>query len=330
MRFARLTVLALLALALLAAPLAAEAQQPGSVHRIGYLQPAPRESTAHMLKALEDGLRELGYVPGGNLVVEYRFADGRAERLPDLAAELVRLKPDVIVVAATTTAVQAARKATTAIPIVMPIAGDPVETGLVASLARPGGNITGLSVMSSQLSGKRLELLKTVAPSVSRVAVLSNATSANIPRQMRETEAAARTLGVQLLPVEVRGPEDLEKAFQSAANGRANALVVLDDFFVFAHATTIVKLAAAHRLVAIYGFREFVQAGGLMAYSVNVADLYHRAAIYVDRILKGAKPADLPVEQPTKFDLVINLKTAKALGLAIPPAVLARVDEVIH
>jgi putative ABC transport system substrate-binding protein len=211
----------------------------------------------------------------------------------------------------------------------MPVASDAVETGLVASLARPGGNITGLTLISSQLSGKRLELLKEVVPRLSRLAVLSNPTSAAVPPQIRETEVTARALGVQLQPLEVRGPDDFERVFQAATKERAGALITLDDALLFTQRTRIVKLAAKSRLPAIYGFREFVDAGGLMSYAANTSDMYRRAAAFVDKILKGAKPADLPVEQPTKFEFVINLKAAKQIGLTIPPNVLARADKVI-
>jgi putative ABC transport system substrate-binding protein len=325
----RLVVIVSLILAHLAAPLATEAQEAGKVYRVGILPPGPISERLHLWKAFRQGLRDLGYVEGENITLVFPAGEVRPERLSQLAAELVSLKVDVIVAAATA-GIQAARKATTTIPIVMPVANDPVETGFVASLGRPGGNITGLALISSQLSGKRLELLRTVAPEVSRIAVLFNPTNPALPHQIRETEAAARALGVHLQLLEVRDPKDIDKALQIATTSRTHALVVLDDALLFTYRTTIVKLAAKNRLAAIYGFREFVEAGGLMAYAANLADMYRRAATYVDRILKGAKPADLPIEQPTTFELVINLKTAKALGLTIPPAVLARADEIIE
>jgi putative ABC transport system substrate-binding protein len=313
---------------LLAAPLAAEGQQATKSPRLGILPPGPLSERAHLWEAFRRGLRELGYVEGQNITLIFPSEEVRRERLPYLAAELVRLKVDIIV-AATTEAVQAATKASKTIPIVSPVSLL-METGLVASLARPGGNITGLTIMSSDLSGKRLELLKSIVPGVSRIAVLSNPTAAIVPFQMREIEKAARTLGLRLQPVEARGSGDLEIAFQAAAKGGAGALITLDDALTLTHRTRIVKLAAESRLPAIYGFREFVDAGGLMSYAPNTVDMYRRAATYVDKILKGAKPADLPIEQPTKFELVINLKTAKALGLTIPHSLLLRADEVIQ
>jgi putative ABC transport system substrate-binding protein len=318
----------LVAIVLLALGVIAEAQQPKKVPRIGILPPGPISERVHLWDAFRRGLRELGYVEGQNFTLVFPSGEVKPERLPHLAAELVSLKVDVIVAAATV-AVQAAKEATKTIPIVTPITTDPVETGLVASLARPGGNITGLSYMSSDLSGKRLDLLKEVVPKVSRIAVLSSPSSANAPPQMRETEAAARSLGVQLQPLEVRGPDDFERAFQAAIKERAGALITLDDAFVFTHRTRIVKLAATSRLPGIYGFREFVEVGGLMSYAANLSDMYRRAAYYVDKILKGAKPAELPVEQPTRFEFIINLKAAKQIGLTIPPNVLARADKVI-
>ena len=325
----RIGLILTLVLGVLLAPLAADAQQTAKVYRIGILPPGPISERVHLWEAFRQGLRELGYVEGENITLVFPSTEVRQERLPEHVTELVSLKVDVIV-AAGTVAVQAAKEATKTIPIVMPSTANPVESGLVASLARPGGNITGVTLISSQLSGKRLELLKTVVPGVPRIAALSNPTSVGVPPQMRETGVAARVLGVQLQPLEVRGPDDFETAFQAATRVRAGALVVLDDALVFTHRTWIVKLAAKSRLPAIYGFREFVDAGGLMSYAPNLADMYRRAATYVDKILKGAKPADLPVEQPTRFELVINLKTAKALGLTIPQSVLIRADEVIR
>lgn len=297
------------------------AQQTKKVPRIGILPPGPISERVHLWEAFRQGLRELGYVEGQNITLVFPSGEVKPERLPHLAAELVNLKVDVIVAAATV-AVQAAKEATKTIPIVMPIAADPVGTGLVASLARPGGNVTGLTTIASDLSGKRLELLKEVVPRLSRVAVLSNPTSANVPPQMRETEVTARALAVQLQRLEVRGPDDFDRVFQAATKERAGALITLDDAFVFTQRTRIVKLAAKNRLPAIYGFREFVDAGGLMSYAANLSDMYRRAATYVDKILKGAKPADLPVEQPMKFEFIINLKAAKHIALTIPPNVL--------
>ena len=326
---ARAIAIVVLAFGLLVAPLPGRAQQAGKVPRIGILPPGPISERVHLWEAFRQGLRDLGYVEGQNIILVFPSAEVRLERLPELAAELVSLKVDVIVAAATV-AVQAAKEATKTIPIVTPVTTDPVESGLVASLARPGGNITGLTLISSDLSGKRLELLKAIVPRVSSIAVLSNPTAGAVRPQMRETEVAARALGVQLQFLEVRGPDDFERVFQAAIKERAGALITLDDSFVFTHRARIVKLAAKNRLPAIYGFREFVEAGGLMSYAANLPDMYRRAATYVDKILKGAKPADLPIEQPTKFEFVINLKTAKALGITIPQSVLIRADQVIQ
>ncbi len=266
---------------------------------------------------------------GQNLVLELRYVEGRLERVSEVVGELIRLNVDVIV-AVSTPVIQAAQQATRAIPIVMFGVGDPVATGFVASLARPGGNITGLSQISPELSAKRLALLKEVIPEVSRVAVLSNPTNpSNVP-QIRSTKAAAKALGVQLQLLEVRRPQDLEGAFQAAAQGRAGALVTLDDLFIFTHRMRIVALAAKSRLPAMYGWPTFAEAGGLMSYGPDFRDMYRQAAVLVDKILTGAKPADLPVEQPTKFELVINLKTAKTLGLMIPSSLRLRADQVIE
>ncbi len=314
-------------LALMAAPVAAQGQPPAKVLRIGYL--TARSGGSHLDDAFRQGLRELGYVEGQSVVIEFRSAEGRLERLPDLAAELVRLKVDLIV-AAGGPSVHAAKQATGTIPIVFPVHPDPVEAGLVASLARPGGNITGLSNLAPELGGKRLQLLKEVAPRISRVAILWNAATPSYLPIVRETEAAAQTLGVRLQVLEVRGPTEFEGAFGAATKGRAGALIVVEDPLTFTQRKRLVDFAAKRRLPAMYGFREFVDAGGLMAYGASLPDLYRRAATYVDKILKGAKPADLPVEQPTRFELVINLKTAKALGLTFPQSVLVRADQVIQ
>jgi|SRR5437867_4962784 len=320
-----------LTLGTLSRSLAAEAQEykAGKVARIGLLSQGSPTSGQHIREAFRQGLREVGYVDGQNIVIEYRYAEGKAERLPDLAAELVSLKVDVIV-AGGTPAPLAAKHATRTIPIVMAAAGDPVGSGLVASLARPGGNVTGLGALSPELGGKRLQLLKEVVPGVSRVAVLWNAANPYAVLVARETEAAARTLGVQAQSLEVRGPDDFENALPAAIRGGAGALIVVEDPLTFQYRMRIADFAARNRLPAIDGYREYAEAGALMAYGANLADLYRRAATYVDKILKGAKPADLPVEQPTKFELVINIKTAKALGLTIPPSLLLRADQVIE
>jgi putative tryptophan/tyrosine transport system substrate-binding protein len=325
----RRTFLASTSAVLFAAPLAAEAQPAAKVYRIGVLEPTSMALNAANLDAFRQGLRELGYVEGRNMRIEYRSADGRSERFPDLAAELVRLKVDVILTRGTP-AVMAAKNATGTIPVVMAASGDPVLSGIVSSLARPGGNVTGLSAVVVEVSGKRLELIREVAPGVSRVAALFNMSNPNDALQWKEIETAAPSLRVQLQLLDVRKPSDFAGAFDAAVKGRAGALVVGLDALTWANHRPIVDLAAKHRLPAIYGGREFVNAGGLIAYGVSYPHLYHRAANFVDKILKGAKPADLPVEQPSKFELVINLKTAKALGLTIPPSLLQRADEVIQ
>jgi putative ABC transport system substrate-binding protein len=327
----RRTFMAMLAGGLLAAPLAAEAQQAAKIARIGYLGTNPA-AIPHLQEAFRQGLRDLGYVEGRNLVIEYRSAEGKLERLPALAAELVALKVDVIV-AASTAAALAAKHATRTLPIVFTAVGDPVTSGLVTSLARPGGNVTGSSFFASELVGKYLEHLKQAVPGVSRVAFLwqPGAVGERTEKDMlKGAEVAARALGVRLQVVEARGPEDFDRAFSDMTRARAGALTVLGSSMFFGERRRLVDLAAKNRLPAVYQWREFVDAGGLMSYGPNVADLYRRAATYVDKILKGAKPGDLPVEQPTKFELVINLKTAKALGLTIPPSLLQRADEVIQ
>ncbi len=315
--------------AILAMPLAGDAQQTGKVFRIGLMLPGSASSYATRIEAFRRGLRDLSYVEGQNLTIESRTAEGKYYRLPSLAAELVRLKVDVIV-AATTPPALAAKATTTTIPIVFVDVGDPVGSGLVASLARPGENITGLSDLSPELSGKRLELRKEGVPGVARVAVLWRPAHPLGALLLRETRVAARRLGVELQPLEVRDPNDFEGAFGAATRGRAAALKVLDSPFFTKYRARIVDLATESRLPVMYGFREFVDAGGFMSYGTNLLDLYRRAAHYADKILKGAKPADLPVEQPSRFELLINLRTAKALGLTIPPSVLMRADEVIQ
>ncbi len=323
------SLLTTLAFGLLVAPLAAAAQPPARVPRIGFLITASPSDNLLWRQAFRQGLRDLGYTESHNIAIEYRYAEGRPERLPDLAAELARLKVDVIV-AETTPASLAAKQATATIPIVMTIVADPVGTGLVSSLAQPGGNITGTSVQLPELAAKRLQLLQEVLPKVSRVAVLWNPENAYIALVMKETEAAARVLGVRLDPLEVRAPDDFEEAFQVATRRRAGALLVLDDFLTVRHHTRIAAFAVKSRLPSMAGVTGFAEAGGLLTYGPNFPDISRRAATYVDRILKGAKPADLPVEQPTRFELVINLKTAKALGLTIPQSVLVRADHVIQ
>jgi len=324
----RRVFLGTLAASLLLVPLAAWAQPAGKVYRIGVLE-LGGSPTSNAGKAFRQQLHELGYIEGQNIVLEYRLAEGRAERLPDFAAELVRLKVDVIV-AGGTPAPLAAKHATGTIPIVMAAAGDPVGTGLVASLAKPGGNVTGLSLYSTELTGKRLQLTKELVPGLSRVAVLWNAANPIAALVARETETAARTLGVQVQSLEVRSSDDFENALPAAVNGGAGALFVVDDPLVGRYRMRIADFAARNRLPATAFYKEFAEAGGLMTFGPNLADLYRRAALYVDKILKGAKPADLPVEQATRFELVINLKTARALGLTIPQLLLVRADQVIE
>jgi ABC-type uncharacterized transport system substrate-binding protein len=317
---------------LLAAPLAAEAQQAAKVPRIGYLA-LNRAANPHLREAFREGLRDLGYVEGRNLVIEYRDAEGKPERLPALAAELVALKVDVIVTGGGTRPALAAKQATKTIPIVFASAGDPVTDGLVTSLARPGGNVTGSSLLAPELVGKSLELLTQTVPGVRRVAFLwqPGAMDERTEKDMlKRAEVAARALGVRLQLLEARGPADFDRAFSEMTRAHAGALTVLPSAMFFSERRRLVDLAAKNRLPAGYTQREFVDAGGLMAYGPSLAGLFRHAATYVDKILKGAKPADLPVEQPTKFELVINLKTAKALGLTIPPSLLARADEVIQ
>jgi putative ABC transport system substrate-binding protein len=324
-----------LAVTLLTAPLAAEAQQAGKIPRIGLLVPGGTSgqvgpSGRHapgVVEAFRQGMRDLGYIEGRNLVVDYRSAGGRAERLPELLAELVGLEVDVIVTGGTAAAL-AAKQATGTIPVVIGAMGDPVESGVVSSLAHPGGNITGFSLaMSEEFVAKHLEIIKQAVPNASRVAVLWHS---SMRIQVRDMERAAQTLGVRLQSIEVQQPGQLDRAFASLTAKRAAALVVVGDPFTFTHREQIVNLAAKHRLPAIYGFRAFVDDGGLFAYAANLSDLWRRAATYVDKILKGAKPRDLPVEQATTFELVINMKTAKALGLTIPPSLLLRADQIIE
>jgi putative tryptophan/tyrosine transport system substrate-binding protein len=313
---------------LFAFSLSAEAQQPIKIPRIGYLGGASPSLAAARIEAFRQGLRELGYVEGKNIVIEYRYAEGKLDRLPALAAELVRLKVDIIVTAAPAVT-QAAKEATNTIPIVMTNEADPVGTGFVTSLARPGGNVTGLSTLAPELSGKRLELLKEAVPKLSHVAVFGTSTQPGYAQGLRETELAARAFGVHLQALDVLDPKDIATAFREASKRRADGVLVLPSPVFNSHRTQVVKLAVKNRLPAIHYAAEWVEEGGLMSYGTNFVDLHRRAAIYVDKILKGAKPADLPVEQPTKFELVINLKTAKQIGLTIPPNVLARADKVI-
>ena len=323
----RRAFLGTLAGGLLAAPLFVEAQPAHKMPRIGFLDPHTPSVAAPFHNEFRARLRELGYVEGQNITIEYRFAEGQTERLPELAAELVR--DDVQIIVAGATGVRAAQRATTAIPIIMVgYGGDPVRTGLVASLARPGGNITGSTLLFPDLSAKRLQLLREAVPKVGRVAVLWNPTTK--AQDWKEVQMAAPALGLALQSVEVQGPEHFERAYGAMKREHADALLVLGDPLTFFHRKLIVDLAAKHGLPAMYNEREYAIDGGFMAYGADLFEDFRRAATYVDKILKGTKPADLPIERATKFKLVINLKTAKALGLTIPPSLLLRADEVIQ
>jgi putative ABC transport system substrate-binding protein len=306
----------------------AEAQQPKKMPRIGYLETGSPSSAKEVVEALQQGLRDLGYIEGQNIVIEHRYAEGMAERLPNLATELVQLKVDIIVVSGSPST-QAAKNATKTIPIVMTNVNDPVGIGLVASLAHPGGNVTGLSNVGSDLGGKQLELLQEAFPKVSRVAVLWDSASPGNALWLGEMKVAAEALRITLQPVDFHGPDDFERALSAIKKEHASALSALRNVANNNYRARIVDFAAKSRLPAMYPDSEFVEVGGLMSYGPNFADLFHRAATYVDKILKGAKPADLPVEQPTKFEFIINLKAAKQIGLTIPPNVVARADKVI-
>jgi putative ABC transport system substrate-binding protein len=324
-------VVALLCLAVLTTPLAVEAQPAAKIWRVGFLTSGFKEAPGSNpgLASLTQGLRDLGYIEGRNLSLEVRYAEGRTERFSSLATELINLKVDVLV-AASTPAALAAKQATTTIPVVMAAVGEPLQVKLVNSLAHPGGNITGLSLIAPELAAKRLDLLKQALPRLSRITVLWNSANQGMLARFQETQVGAQSLGVVLQSVTVQSPDDFQPLFATMSKEPPEALLVLADTVTVANRQHAVEFAARSRVPAIYETRVFVDAGGLMSYGVNMADHYRRTATYVDKIIKGAKPADLPVEQPTKFELVINLKTAKALGLTIPPSVLARADEVIQ
>jgi putative tryptophan/tyrosine transport system substrate-binding protein len=307
----------------------ARAQQPAKVPRIGYLTGATRDGQSARVEPFRQGLRELGYVEGKNIVIEYRYAEGKLDRLPALAAELVRLKVDVIVTGGGIIT-RPAKEATATIPIVMTQDNDPVGNGFVVSLAHPGGNITGLSNFAPEISGKQLELLKEIVPRLSRVAVFGSSTNPGNAQVLKEMELAAGAFGVKLLSLEIRGPKDIETAFREATKRHADAVLALGNSVLNSQRTQVIDLAVKNRLPAMYNQRLYVEDGGLMTYSVSLTDLDRRAATYVDKILKGAKPADLPVEQPTKFELIVNLKAAKQIGLNIPQSVLFRADRVIR
>jgi putative ABC transport system substrate-binding protein len=308
-------------------PLAARAQLVEKIYTVGILSAA--EVTPTLNTAFVDALRELGWIEGKNVVFERRYAENRLERLPELAADLVRLKVDVIA-AVGTVAPLTAKQATATIPIVMTAAGDPLGSGLVASLARPGGNVTGMSLMAPDLGGKRLELLKEVLPQLTRAAILWNAANPYSALVFKETQSAARTLGIELQSLEVRGPDDFDDTFEAARRQHPGALITVEDPLTVSHRKRIVDFASSQRLPSLHGVKEFVAAGGLISYGASLADLFRRAAYFIDKIFKGAKPGDMPVQQPTKFELVINLAAAKALGLEIPDKMLAIADEVIE
>jgi putative ABC transport system substrate-binding protein len=329
MRVKTIGLIATLALGILTTPPPVQAQQPAKVPRIGVLSPFSPSVTALWYEAFRQGLRDLGWVEGKTISIEYRYAEGRNDRLPDLAADLVRLKVDIIVASVNTDAL-AAQKATKGIPIVMASTGDALASGLVESLARPGGNITGLTQMAAEMAGKRLELLKEIVPQLSRVAVLWNPQGRISTQSWNELQLPARQLGVQLHSLPVRSPDEFAKSFEDATRARAGALAIMPNPVFAGNLKRIADLAAKSRLPSIFQLREFADAGGLLAYGPDRSDMFRRAATYVDKILKGAKPADLPVEQPTKFELAINLRTAKALGLTIPRSVLIRADRLIQ
>jgi putative tryptophan/tyrosine transport system substrate-binding protein len=314
----------------LTAPLAIEAQEAGKKARIGVLLLPPRaEAGGTYIRALREGLRELGYVEGQNLLLEIRSAEGRPDLLPALAAEILTTRPDVLVTSGSE-AILTLKRATGVVPIIMATVMDPVALGIAGSLAHPGGNLTGLAIMSLDLTAKRLQLLKEAVPRLSRVAVLWNPANPGNVLQLREVETASQILGLRWQGVAVRRPDELAGAFEEIVGAKSNGILAIEDSMLVSHRSRIVESVARTRLPAMYAFRQFVDAGGLMSYGPNVPESFRRAAVYVDKILKGAKPADLPVERPTKFELVINLKTAKALGLTIPPSLLARADQIIE
>lgn len=332
MKRSTLGFLIIIALGILSGPLAADAQRAARVPRIGFLGLGSADSQRgqYLRDAFRQGLRELGWVEEQNIAIEWRYAEGKPERLPDLAAELLHFPVDVLVAGTGEPVIRALRPTTDTIPIVMAVSVAPVETGLVASLARPGGNITGLSIQAAEVGGKRLELLKEAVPQAARVAVLWNAAHPGKALELQNTQAAAQALGMTLHAVEVRGPDDFDSAFAAIARERPDALLTFSDALTLNHQRRIVDFAARHRLPLVSESKEFAETGGLMTYGASLPALFRRAAYYVDRLLKGAKPADLPIEQPTEFELVINLKTAKALGITIPPTLLFRADEVIQ
>jgi len=324
-----LTLIVAFTLSVLLTPPATEAQQRAHLPRVGYLGTSSASLEPELVKAFREGLRDLGYVEGQNILIEYRWAEGNYQRFPDLVADLVNLKVDLILTAGTPGAL-AAKRATQTIPIVMAVTGDAVGTGLVSSLARPGGNLTGLTTMVPDLEGKRLEILREVVPKLTTLVVLLNTANPLTAIQWEQTKISAKTLGIQLQPVELRRPEEFNDAFAKVARQRPDGITMVADRFLLAHRMQIVDFVAKTRLPAIYPYRDFVVAGGLMSYSPSYEDLFRRSATYVDKILKGAKPSDLPIEQPTKFELLVNMKTAKTLGVPIPPSLLLRADHVVE
>jgi ABC-type uncharacterized transport system substrate-binding protein len=324
-----LTLIVAFTLSVLLTPPATEAQQRAHLPRVGYLGTSSASLEPELVKAFREGLRDLGYVEGQNILIEYRWAEGNYQRFPDLVADLVNLKVDLILTAGTPGAL-AAKRATQTIPIVMAVTGDAVGTGLISSLARPGGNLTGLTTMVPDLEGKRLEILREVVPKLTTLVVLLNTANPLTAIQWKQTQISAKTLGIQLQPVELRRPEEFRDAFAKVARQRPDGITMVADRFLLAHRMQIVDFVAKTRLPAIYPYRDFVVAGGLMSYSPSYEDLFRRSATYVDKILKGAKPSDLPIEQPTKFELLVNMKTAKTLGVPIPPSLLLRADQVVE
>jgi putative ABC transport system substrate-binding protein len=322
-------IVAAFTISVLITPSASQAQLRGHVPQIGYLGTSSASLERELVTAFREGLREHGYVEGENIVIEYRWAEGNYQRFPDLVADLVKRKVDLILTAGTPGAL-AAKRATQTIPIVMAVTGDAVATGLVSSLARPGGNLTGLTTMVPDLEGKRLEILREVLPKLVTVVVLLNTSNPLTAIQWEQTKTGAKALGIQLQPIELQRPEDFKDAFARIARQRPDAMMMVADRFQLAHRTQIVEFVAKTRLLAIYPYRDFVVAGGLMSYGPSYEDLFRRSATYVDKILRGAKPSDLPIEQPTKFEFLVNQKTAKMLGVAIPPSLLLRADHVLE
>jgi putative ABC transport system substrate-binding protein len=328
--YARILILFCLLMAILLITGSAQAQQAKILPRIGYLSASSLAAIASRTEAFRQGLRELGYAEGKNIVIEYRYGDGKLDRVPALAAELVRLKMDLIVIAGGNATVSGAKQATESVPIIMANVQDPVGSGFVASLAHPGGNITGLSALTAELAGKRLDLIRETFPRLSRVAALFDSQDDSKIDELKEAQAVAKAAGVKLQAIELRSSNEFESAFKTAAKERAEVILVLQNALTTTGRKPIADLAIRNRLPSFWADSGLMDAGGLMSYGPNVADLFRRAATYVDKILKGAKPTDLPVEQPTKFEFIVNLKTAKQIGLTIPPNVLARADKVIR